>query len=105
MTKQNEKKQRLRSFKQDEAVVRSILNEWAPLGTGLPEDEYDCLAHRILDGLYQANNSGQLQVTIQGELVDHLGLKGFPAKDIGQVTATIWSWWLRKNQKEDTLNS
>ncbi len=91
--------ERRAQFKVSEATVRRILNEWAPIGVGTPEDEYDCLVHRILSVLHGHGSILDVQAALQNELSGHFGLSGVPAEEINRATAKIWSWWLEQKAK------
>jgi hypothetical protein len=93
-----DKKGKLAQFKANEKVVRAILNEWAPIGAGTPEDEYDCLVHRVLSVLDRGSIL-DLKATLQEELFEHFGSTGVPQEEFNQVATKIWTWWSNQETK------
>jgi len=92
MSKQESKWARKR-FRTEEQVIRKILNEWAPIGFGTPDDEYDCLTHHLLSVLHSGGNLFNVRSTIQEDLTEHFGLSRVPKDEINQVANQIWMWW------------
>jgi len=87
------RKMRRKEFAAEERAVRDILNEWEPIGFSTPEDEYDCLVHRVLSVLHGGGTKDELAAKIKFELEHHLGLKPFPAKKISPAVDWVWNWW------------
>jgi hypothetical protein len=65
-------KRRLRS---KSAAIRSILNEWAPIGCSTPEDEYDCLVNAVLVLFQNPCNEQDIENLLVHELTEHFGLE------------------------------
>ena len=81
----------MREFKEEEQVVRTILNDWDPI-SGSPKDEFDCLVHRILSNLHQIGQKEKLLELIQDQLSNHFGLD-LPQDQISNTAKKIWTWW------------
>ena len=90
--KRSERKQKRSAFKRCEAGLRAILNDWDFIG-GSPEDEYDCLAHRILSVLERQGASiKEIANVINSECVEHFGVD-VSSKEVEVISAKIAQWW------------
>jgi len=87
-------KTRRDAFKADEEAVRTILNRWDPIA-GSPEDEYDCLVHRILSALHEGANRTELKNHIEHELTHHFGIRT-ELSEVEGVVKQVSEWWQAK---------
>lgn len=80
--------------------LRSLLNEWDPIGVsdpadgndGLgPIDEYDCIRDPLFSRLLRGDNRHEVAKFLRGELADHFGLE--PALVATNISDRIFEWW------------
>lgn len=63
--------------KPDKAEVeelRSLLNQWDPIGCAPPPDEYDCLLLPLLSKLQSGSNEEFVTRFLDREMSDHFGM-------------------------------
>jgi len=78
-------------------AIRRILNAWDPIA-GSPEDEYDCLVHRIISDLHSGIiKPSDIARIIKSELKDHFGISKTDA-EIFKVAENISLYWSERNQ-------
>ena len=87
------RRKKRKQFAAEARSVRDILNEWEPIGFVTPEDEYDCLVHRVLSVLHGGGAKHELAAKIKSELQHHFGLGPFPVAEISPAVDRIWKWW------------
>lgn len=87
--KSDEKKKLKKKLKGHEKAIRAVLNEWDPI-PGSPENEYDCLVHKILTMLYQGVSKNELESMLQSELIDHFGLDASREK-VKVLVEKVWT--------------
>ena len=89
MSNYSENKKRIKSEIQS---IRRILNTWDPIPWS-PEDEYDCLVHRIISGLHSGIEKPiELAKLITAELNNHFGLHSSES-DVRDIAETISEYW------------
>ena len=95
-----EKRKKLKTFKADEKTVLKMLNDWEPIGFTTPEDEYDCLAYKLLSALYRGEETEEsISTLINYELKYHFGISE-PKQTVNAVSNRIINWWLSKKTNE-----
>jgi len=88
-------KEKLKKFKAEEETVRQILNDWEPI-EGSPEDEYDCLVHRLISTLHKGEETTKsISSLISNELKQHFGVE-IPDEEIDTVSKEIIGWWFSR---------
>jgi hypothetical protein len=81
-------------------AIQKLLNKFDPsglIGAGAPEDEYDCLTHKILSNINK--NKDDLRTIILNEIVNHFG-----TTDINTLTNNI-KFNQELNQFTDNLSA
>ncbi|MHC4517293.1 MAG: hypothetical protein ACYTAS_01780 [Planctomycetota bacterium] len=73
--------------------MRGILHEWEPIGFRTPDDEYDCVVHRVLGILYAGGSEHDLASKIAQELEADFGGGFAGEREIRSAGETIWQWW------------
>jgi hypothetical protein len=54
--------------------LRSLLNQWDPIGCAPPPDEYDCLLLPLLNKLQSGCNQDFVKGFLDREIGDHFGM-------------------------------
>lgn len=88
-----DRKQLKKKLKNQEQAIRVILNRWDPV-LGSPENEYDCLVHKVLGMLRRDASKDELISMIRSELVNHFGLHE-SKEQIKLVVEKILTFWAR----------
>ncbi len=61
----------MRPYKEEvrslEKQVRQILLAWNPIGVPVPDDEYDCVVHKVLSSWLRGQSKEQLRAAILRE--------------------------------------
>ena len=91
-----DKKQKKKRFKEEEKAINNILNEWNPIPYS-PDDEYDCLTHKIISALHRGIGEIEFYNLIRNDIVNHFGLEDEKEK-ILEISQKIFTYW--KNIKE-----
>lgn len=56
-------------------LIREKINEWNPIGVSyLPDDEYDCLAEKIMNWVVDGATEENLVGLVDEDLINHFGL-------------------------------
>jgi hypothetical protein len=75
----------------EEIEITKILNDWDPIPSS-PEDEYDCLTHKIISRLHDDASEKDIETLIGGEIIHHFGVE--EEKDtIKEVSNKIFRYW------------
>ncbi len=85
-----------KSIKEEQKELRSILNEWDPIGD-VPEDEYDSFRDPIISMLHKGKTEQDIAEFISQHLKNYVGLKSFPPES-KEVAMRIINWWTKKNK-------
>ena len=64
------KKEKKKLIKLEETEITKILNDWDPIPSS-PEDEYDCLTHKIISRLHGGASEKDIEILIGGEIINH----------------------------------
>ena len=75
------------------AELRTMLNEWDPIG-GCPEDEYDCFIGPIIKILQKDQGKGELTNFLISHLEEHMGLQAKHHKP-DEFAEKLLNWWNR----------
>ncbi|MFE3763355.1 hypothetical protein ACFXPI_16535 [Streptomyces sp. NPDC059104] len=76
-----------------ERALRSLLNEWDPIGVADEvDDEYDCMLAPLLGRLYGGADRAGVDAFLRHELEDHFGIS--PAlQRTDAVAGRVLDWW------------
>ena len=64
------------NLREQEALLRIMVNAWDPIGLiacGTPEDEYDCITHRVLGLLHNHADAAAISKSLATFLPGHFG--------------------------------
>ena len=64
------------NLREQEALLRAMINAWDPIGLiacGTPEDEYDCITHRVLGLLHSQADAAAISKSLATFLPYHFG--------------------------------
>jgi hypothetical protein len=88
MNKRDSRKARKAWILLEKQIVLDILNTWDPI-PGSPDDEYECLADRIVSALHKQVTLTRLAELIQSNMADHFGIP-VSLEEAVHVAAQIW---------------
>lgn len=77
--------------------LRTLLNEWDPIGVFDPEDgsgpddEYDCIRDPLMSHLLRGDSRYEVAEFLRDELTGHFGLE--PWLVTTNVIDRIFAWW------------
>ena len=90
MTRDPQKKRRLKEFRAAEREIRALLNEWDVI-PGSPADEYDCLIPQLYALSTRGASSEEIEAFLAGELERHFGLEPDAVRE-GELAARLVAW-------------
>lgn len=81
--------------------LRSLLNEWDPIGCSPPPDEYDCLLLPLLSKLQSGCNQEFVTRFLDREISDHFGMnpKSCGTTEFANKVVTWYSGLKQKGRK------
>lgn len=86
---------RRQQFSNEEAAIREIMHQCAPVAFPAPEDEYDCLVHQLISLLHAGGTQDDLACRIRDEMESHLALSLLPANGIDAIAGEVLRCWMK----------
>lgn len=87
-------------LKKQEELVRRFVNEWDPVGLlacGAPDDEYDCITHRVLSALHNGNGLQAISEGLLAFIPGHFG-SSVPLTGVEEFLATLSQAWIAQQE-------